>query len=78
MSKVSTNDYEDDAPITQEELRAEIAINEDELLKALTDGDHLSDHIETIEVALGKATFKFRIRPLSEKEWDKCREGNTK
>ena len=53
--------------------------NEDEILRALTDQSHHEDLTKTIEVSLGnKAKFSFRIRPLSEKEWDKCRERNTK
>lgn len=64
-------------PIT-EEARNELLINEDELLRALTDKDNHADQVETIEVTFGKTKFAFRIRPLSEKEWDKCREANTK
>lgn len=76
MSKVNDN-YE--APATPEEIREEIAFNEDEILRALTDQSHHEDLTKTIEVSLGsKAKFTFRIRPLSEKEWDKCRERNTK
>lgn len=79
MSKVEKNyEAEEAAPLTQEELRDELIFNEAELLKALTDDNNLADHIETIEVTIGKAVFKFRIRPLSEKEWDKCRERNTR
>lgn len=76
MSKVSDN-YE--APATPEEIREELAFNEDAILRALTDQSHHEDLTKTIEVSLGaKAKFSFRIRPLSEKEWDKCRERNTK
>lgn len=76
MSKVSDN-YE--TPATPEEIREELASNEDEILRALTDQSHHEDLTKTIEVSLGaKAKFSFRIRPLSEKEWDKCRERNTK
>ena len=76
MSKVSDN-YE--TPATPEEIREELAFNEDEILRALTDQSHHEDLTKTIEVSLGaKAKFSFRIRPLSEKEWDKCRERNTK
>lgn len=65
---------EEEEPITPEE----ILFNEDELLKALTEEQHLQT-TETIEVVYGKkTTFKFRIRPLSEKEWNECRERNTK
>lgn len=75
MSKVNEN-YE--TPITEEEAREELAFNEDEILKALTDKSQHDDRVETIEVLFGKTRFAFRIRPLSEKEWDKCRERNTK
>lgn len=76
MSKVNEN-Y-DDSPISEEEAREELAFNEDEILKALTDRSQHDDRVETIEVLFGKTRFAFRIRPLSEKEWDKCRERNTK
>lgn len=75
MSKVNEN-YE--TPITEEEAREELAFNEDEILKALTDKSQHDDCVDTIEVQFGKTRFAFRIRPLSEKEWDKCRERNTK
>lgn len=75
MSKVNDN-YE--TPATPEEIREEIIFNEDELLRALTDQSHHEELTKTIEVSLGKTKFTFRIRPLSEKEWDKCRERNTK
>lgn len=79
MSKVnSTYENEEIVEATPEEIREELAFNEDEILKALTDKSQHDDHIEVIEVKLGKARFTFRIRPLSEKEWDKCRERNTK
>lgn len=75
MSKVNEN-YE--SPISEEEAREELAFNEDEILRALTDKSQHDDRVETIEVLFGKTRFAFRIRPLSEKEWDKCRERNTK
>lgn len=79
MSKVNST-YENDEIVeaTPEEIREELAINEDEILKALTDNSQYDDRIETIEVLFNKTRFAFRIRPLSEKEWDKCRERNTK
>lgn len=79
MSKVNFT-YENDEIVeaTPEEIREELAINEDEILKALTDNSQYDDRIETIEVLFNKTRFAFRIRPLSEKEWDKCRERNTK
>lgn len=76
MSKATDNIevMENDTPVSTDEL----LINEAEILKALTDSEQHSDLIETIEVKFGKTVFRFRIRPLSEKEWDKCRERNTK
>lgn len=75
MSKVNDT-YE--VPVTQEEINEEIAFCEDDLLRALTDGSIHEELTKTIEVNLGRTKFSFRIRPLSEKEWDKCREHNTK
>lgn len=79
MSKVNNDSYDvESTPLTPEEIRDEIAINEDELLRALTDKSQHDDLVERIEVNFGKARFSFRIRPLSEKEYDRCRERNTK
>lgn len=65
---------QEDEPVTPEEL----LFSEDELLKALTDQEHL-EVTETIEVNFAnKVTFSFRIRALSEREWNTCRERNTK
>lgn len=75
MSKVNDN-YE--APVDTEEMRAEMLFNEDELLRALTDKNVHEAVTETIEVLFGGTKFSFRIRPLSEKEWNQCRERNTK
>ena len=61
--------FEEEAPVTEEEIKEEIVFNENELLKALTDETQHEDTIETIEVIFGKTKFSFRIRPLSEKEW---------
>ncbi len=73
MSKVNET-----VTATEEELREEIAINEDDLLRLLTTNEIAETHTEVICVKVGKSSFSFRIRPLSEKEWDKCRERNTK
>lgn len=79
MSKVnSTYENEEIVEATPEEIREELVFNEDEILKALTDKSQHDDRVEAIEVLFGKTRFTFRIRPLSEKEWDKCRERNTK
>lgn len=76
MSKVNDN-YE--SPVTQEEINEEIAFSEDDLLRALSDGSIHEELTKTIEINFGsKFKFSFRIRPVSEKEWDKCRERHTK
>ena len=75
MNKVD-NTYEE-VTMTQEELQNEVAINENELLKALT-SERASSDTKIIEVTFNGIVFRFRIRPLSEREWDKCRERNTK
>lgn len=64
---------EEETEATPEEL----LFSEDELLKALTGNEHL-ETTEKIEVKFGSATFQFRIRPLSEREWSSCRERCTK
>ncbi|NLM86729.1 MAG: hypothetical protein GX171_08565 [Clostridiales bacterium] len=76
VENVENTEYQE--PITKEEMQDEIAINESAILRALTDQSQHDDRVETIEVLFGKTRFRFRIRPLSEKEWDKCRERNTK
>ena len=79
MSKVnSTYENEEIVEATPEEIREELVFNEDEILKALTDKSQHEDRVEIIEVLFGKTRFTFPIRPLSEKEWDKCRERDTK
>ena len=49
MSKVTENmDIEEDIPMTQEEINTEIVINEDEILKALTNQTQHDDRTEII------------------------------
>ena len=67
-------EFEDTTPPTAEEL----LFNEADILKALNDKEYHTENTATILVGFGKTTFAFRIRPLSEKEWDACRERNTK
>lgn len=69
---------EEAAPVTTEEIQDTMAINENDLLKALRgEGDH-KDETTTIRVKYRNATFSFRIRALSEREYDECREKSTK
>lgn len=65
-------------PITPEEEREELLFNEEAILKALSNKNRHEEVTEKIVVKLGDLVFSFRIRPLSEKEWDRCREKNTK
>lgn len=60
-------------PVTPEE----VAINENDLLRALTRKDATGIETKTIEVNFKGVTFRFRIRALSEREWDACREKAT-
>lgn len=73
MEDVGVQEPEENEAVSREEL----LFNEDELLKALTAKDNM-ENTETIEVKFGKAVFRFRIRPLSEREYDECRERHTK
>ena len=68
----------ENAEMTQEEIQDQLAINEADILKALTEKSHKESLTEKITVAFGNLEFSFRIRPLTEVEWDKCRERNTK
>ena len=70
--------HEDEAPLTQEEAQTLIVFNEADILKELTSKSFADHRTEIIEVLLGRTKFSFRIRALSEKEWDRCRERNTK
>ena len=62
MSKV--NDTYEEAPMTQEEMQNEVAINENELLKALT-SERVSSDTKTIEVSFNGIAFRFRIRAVN-------------
>ena len=75
---VEDMDRYEDTPMTEEEVKEELLINEDDILRALKDEKSHSNMVETIRVQFGKTEFAFRIRPLTEKEWDACRERNTK
>ena len=45
MSKVNDNYEINEEPMTQEELNTELAFNEDEILKALTDNTQHEDRL---------------------------------
>ena len=77
MSKVNYEEPIVEETMTEEEKQAEVSINEGELLKLLNTDDHVNE-TKVIEVKRGKFTFRFRVRALSEREMDMCREKNTK
>lgn len=64
--------------LTSEEIKEDIAINEASLLKALTDSKSHPEETVKIAVNFRGVEFSFRIRPLTEREYDSCRERNTK
>jgi hypothetical protein len=76
IKKVEEVDCDEETNKTQ--LRA----NEPDILKGLLEAASFKteeDNIKNIEVARGgKLLFSFHIHPLTEEEYDKCRESNTK
>ena len=77
MKEVNNNYEADSEPITTEEKQAEVALNEADLLKLLTSEEHVEE-TKTIEVKRGSLSFKFRVRALTEREMEYCRDKNTK
>ena len=61
-------------PITEEEKKEFLAFNEAELLKALKGEDDHVEETKTIKIKFRSAQFTFRIRGLSEKEYNECHE----
>lgn len=82
MSKYTDNfDMEasvDESPITTEEKQDFLAINENDILKALKGEDGHVEETKEIRCNYKNAVFTFRIRGLSEREYDSCREKCTK
>lgn len=68
--------------LTEEENRGQLRTFEDDILKGLLAAANFKaeeDNIHTIEIARnGVVLFKFRIRPLSEEEYQACKEKYTK
>lgn len=75
-------DMEPETNITPEEAQAEARANEDDLLTSLlTAANYKDDDDETVEIVInrkGKDLFSFRIRPLSEEDFNRCRKRCTK
>ena len=67
---------------TEEELQAEARANEDDLLAGLlAAANYKADEDETVEIVINrnkKDLFSFRIHPLSEDDFNRCRKRCTK
>ena len=67
---------------TEEELQAEARANEDDLLAGLlAAANYKADEDETVEIVIargGRDLFSFRIHPLSEDDFNRCRKRCTK
>ena len=86
MSKINPNieEMDNDAPMTPEETREEMLFNERDILAALLnkdkekDKDAVTARIDVRQPGQDKPLFSFRIRPLTEQEYNRCREKHTK
>lgn len=80
MSKFNENfdSMVEETPVTKEEKQDFLAINENEILKALKGEDGHTEETKEIKCSYRNAVFTFRIRALSEREYDSCRERCTK
>lgn len=67
---------------TPEEMQAEVRANEDDLLNGLlAAANYKDDKNETVEIVIargGRDLFSFRIHPLSEDDFNRCRKRCTK
>ena len=64
---------------TEKKTPETMLVMENDILKNIIAAANTVDDISTIEVARdGKVMFTFRIHPLSESEFQRCRERNTK
>ena len=72
----------DTAPVTAEEKQAAARINEDDILNGLlAAANYKDDDDESVEIVInrgGKDLFSFRIHPLSEEDFNRCRKRCTK
>jgi hypothetical protein len=71
-----------EADLTEEESKAQLRTYEGDILKGLLAAADFREDEESlvpIEIARGGTVlFTFRIRPLSEEEYNRCKEKNTK
>ena len=72
----------DNTPATAEEMQADARKVEDDLLTGLLSAaNYKDDDDETVEIVInrkGKDLFSFRIHPLSEDDFNRCRKRCTK
>lgn len=71
----------EDAELTPEEEQGQIRTFEGDILRGLLAAADFADEDSTVEIEIarkGVVYFKFRIRPLSEDEYNSCKKKNTK
>lgn len=72
----------DEVELTEEENKGQLRAYENDILKGLLAAasyETEEENIQPIEIARnGKVLFSFRIRPLGEDEYQKCKEKHTK
>lgn len=72
----------DEIELTEEENKGQLRAYENDILKGLLAAANFKteeDNIHPVEIARnGVVLFTFRIRPLSEEEYQTCKEKNTK
>ena len=79
---IENEGMENEIPLTPEEERDEMRFNEREILASLMgkndDKDVATMRIDVRKPGQDKPWFSFRIRPLTEKEYNRCREKHTR
>ena len=82
MSNRTTVGFTDTEEPTQEDRRGDLRANEESLLdNLLAAANYKDDEDETVEIVInrkGKDLFSFRIHPLSEDDFNRCRKKCTK
>jgi hypothetical protein len=82
MANEKPNNQVEDIEMTEEENKAQLRTYEDDILKGLLTAANFKteeDNIHPVEVARnGVVLFSFRVRPLTEEEYQNCKEKNTK
>lgn len=72
----------EDIEMTDEENKAQLRTYENDILKGLLTAANFKaeeDNIHPVDIARnGVVLFTFRVRPLSEEEYQQCKEKNTK